>query len=105
MLQRELSAKKPNIDELKSHFKRMIVQSVVDASGKNTAFMQVLERNELNDSFCVAIDRELERELRQRLGVDEKNVSLYKLIMQAGDANILSPDAVDLAVRTPGVWP
>lgn len=87
----------PKVDELKVQLKRMIVQSAIDASGKHTAFTQLLNRVEFNDSFCVVIGRELERELRRKLGVEDKNVSLYELIGQANDANCLSPDGIDLA--------
>jgi myosin heavy subunit len=97
ILQREVTNRQTNIEEIKAQLRRMIVQYAIDASGKNTKFTQIIEKTEMNYSFCVAIGRELERELRQRLKVDEKTTSLYDLIAQANDAGILTPDGVDLA--------
>jgi hypothetical protein len=70
----------------------------VETAGSDERFQQILDEVKLTKDFAMLIVPSLEQALRHILNISEADkISLFELIAQAKDGQILSDDAVDMA--------
>jgi hypothetical protein len=80
------------------HFTAMIRGLAVETSGNDEWFQQIITDVRLTRDFAMLMVPRLEHALRDVLGIDDEDrVSLFEMISQARDGQLLTEDAIDMA--------
>lgn len=93
----ELELEKQLTQGLKVDRQQWIRETVKDTTGGNEKFCLIADRLRLDATLPIQMLKELNSELRRVLNCDEPNATTYSLLMQAKDADVLTPRGLDLA--------
>jgi hypothetical protein len=96
VLQTEVSKRQVASDPTAS-FERSVKEAAKDATGRDPKFSALIDRLRVNDSLPNELVKQLERELRRVLAIDDRNQSLHDLITTARDSESLTEKGIDLA--------
>ena len=75
----------------------LIQKLAISSTGNDQAFELTLDRIAIDSTFPMEICKVLEHSLRNMLKTDDRELSLYDLLSQARDAEIMVDEAFDLA--------
>lgn len=91
---RELLASK---DKAQQNCAISIKERAKEATSNDPKFCRLIDNREVDKDLLNDITNNMIFELKKLLNVNDPNMSLYDLILQAAESNILEPEAIDYA--------